>query len=206
MIPKLTLVPPARVNQTVETPRRKKNKEYRTREHLLPDEVEKLIKVAKGNRHGDRDSLMVLMAYCHGLRAAEVVDLQWSQVDFRAGTIHINRVKNGTSATHYLPGDTLRALRKLQRDQKPSPYIFTSERNAPFSVAGFSKMIERLGVEAGLSIKVHAHMLRHSCGYKLANDGKDTRSIQAYLGHVSIEHTTRYTALAPDRFRDFFKR
>jgi integrase len=206
MIPKLTLVSPAPVNQTVETPRRKKNKEYRTREHLLPEEIAKLVEVAKKNRHGARDSLMVMMAYRHGLRAAELVDLQWSQVDFRAGTLHVNRVKNGTPATHPLQGDTMRALRKLQNDQAPSPYIFTSERGAPFSVAGFSKMIERLGVEAGLKIKCHAHMLRHSCGYKLANDGVDTRSIQAYLGHVSIEHTTRYTALAPDRFRDFWRR
>jgi type 1 fimbriae regulatory protein FimB/type 1 fimbriae regulatory protein FimE len=202
MLPKLKLVQPNPENRTVATPLRQKD--TRSRKHLLAEEVDKLIEAARQNTYGLRDGLMAMMAYRHGLRSAELVGLQWSQVDLRAGTLHVNRVKNGTPATHPLQGDTLRALRKLHKDAK-SPYIFVSERGAPFSTAGFQKMIERAGIKAGLAIKPHAHMLRHATGFKLANDGVDTRSIQAYLGHVSIEHTTRYTELAPGRFRDFWR-
>jgi len=80
-----------------------------------------------------------------------------------------------------------------------------SERGAPLSAPGFSRMVERAAASAHLGIKAHAHMLRHACGYKLANDGHDTRSLQAYLGHRNIQNTTRYTALAPDRFKGFWK-
>ena len=83
-------------------------------------------------------------------------------------------------------------------------YIFTSERGAPFTPAGFRKMVARLGVAADLGFPVHPHMLRHACGFKLANDGVDTRSLQAYLGHRNIQHTVRYTELAPTRFKNFW--
>jgi integrase len=174
-------------------------------EHLTGDEVEKLIEAAKNNRHGHRDALMVLMTYRHGLRAAEVVDLRWEQVDFKTGTLHVRRVKNGTPATHPLTGRELRALRRHQRESVKSPFVFVSERGAPLSAPGFSRMVERTAICAKLGIKAHAHMLRHACGYKLANDGHDTRSLQAYLGHKNIQNTTRYTALAPDRFKNFWK-
>ena len=80
-----------------------------------------------------------------------------------------------------------------------------SERGAPLSAPGFSRLVERAATAADLGIKAHAHMLRHACGYKLANDGHDTRAIQAYLGHRNIQNTTRYTALAPQRFKEFFR-
>jgi site-specific recombinase XerD len=99
----------------------------------------------------------------------------------------------------------MRELRRHQRESPTSPFVFVSERSAPLSAAGFSRMVERAAVAANLGIKAHAHMLRHACGYKLANDGHDTRAIQAYLGHRNIQNTTRYTALAPQRFREFFK-
>ena len=200
----LRLVTPATVNRTV-APTRPKNSELRTREHLTADEVERLIEVAKTNRHGHRDALMVLLAYRHGLRAAEVCDLRWEQVDFKTASLHVRRVKNGTPATHPLTGRELRALRKHQRDSVPSPFVFVSERGAPLTAPGFSRMIERAAAVADLGIKAHAHMLRHACGYALANAGHDTRSLQAYLGHRNIQNTTRYTALAPDRFKGFFK-
>jgi site-specific recombinase XerD len=95
----------------------------------------------------------------------------------------------------------MRALRKLQRESPPSPFVFTSERGAPFSTAGFAKLIERAGEAAGFAFKAHPHMLRHACGFALANAGHDTRSPQAYLGHRNIQHTVRYTELAPDRFK-----
>jgi site-specific recombinase XerD len=99
----------------------------------------------------------------------------------------------------------MRALRKLQRESSPSPFVFTSERAAPFSTAGFAKLIERAGEAAGFPFKAHPHMLRHACGFALANAGHDTRALQAYLGHRNIQHTVRYTELAPDRFKDFWR-
>jgi type 1 fimbriae regulatory protein FimB/type 1 fimbriae regulatory protein FimE len=167
--------------------------------------VERLIEAAKDNRHGHRDALMALLAYRHGLRAAEVVDLRWEQVDFKTATLHVRRAKNGTPATHPLTGSELRALRRHQKDSQKSPFVFMSERGAPLSAPGFSRMIERAAVAAKLGIKAHAHMLRHSTGFKLANDGIDTRALQAYLGHRNIQNTTRYTALAPDRFKGFWR-
>jgi len=201
----LKLVTPAPVNRTV-TPRRPPNKELRTREHLTEAEVERLMKAAKRNRHGCRDATMILVAYRHGLRVSELVDLRWDQVDFRTATLHVRRVKKGTPSTHPILGDELRALRRLQREQEPkSPFVFSSERGAPFSTAGFARMIERAGAAAKLSFKAHPHMLRHACGYALANRGHDTRALQAYLGHRNIQHTVRYTELSPARFKNFWR-
>jgi integrase len=200
----LRLVAPLTVNCTVTRPR-PKNAELRTREHLTPDEVERLIEAAKANRHGHRDGLMVLLAYRHGLRAAEVTDLRWEQIDFKSAILSVRRLKAGTPATHPLTGRKLRELRRHQWESGGSPFVFVSERGAPLTAPGFSRMIERAAAAANLGIKAHAHMLRHACGYKLANDGHDTRSLQAYLGHRNIQNTTRYTALAPDRFKCFWK-
>jgi integrase len=202
--PNLRLVAPATANRTV-APTRPPNAALRTREHLTADEVDRLIEAAKANRHGHRDALMVLLAYRHGLRATEVVDLRWEQVDFKMAVLHVRRAKNGTSATHPLSGREMRELRRHQRESPGSPFVFVSERGAPLSAPGFSRMVERAVAVAELGIKAHAHMLRHACGYKLANDGHDTRAIQAYLGHRNIQNTTRYTALAPQRFKEFFR-
>jgi site-specific recombinase XerD len=202
---RLRLVTPTIVNRTV-TPKRPPNKDLRTREHLTEAEVERLIKATQDNRYGHRDATMVLVAYRHGLRAAELVDLRWEQVDFRTAVLHVRRVKQGTPSTHPILGDELRALRRLQREQEPrSPFLFTSERGTPFTTAGFARMIERASKAAKLSFKAHPHMLRHACGYALANRGHDTRALQAYLGHRNIQHTVRYTELSPTRFKNFWR-
>jgi type 1 fimbriae regulatory protein FimB/type 1 fimbriae regulatory protein FimE len=202
----LKLVTPATENRTV-TPERLPNSTLRTREYLTAAEVERLATAAKRNRWGHRDATMILVAYRHGFRAAELVDLRWDQVEFASGTLHVRRVKRGTPSTHPILGDELRALRRLQREQEPkSPFVFTSERGAPFGTAGFARMVERAGVEAKFGFKVHPHMLRHACGYALANKGHDTRALQAYLGHRNIQHTVRYTELSPTRFRDFWRK
>jgi site-specific recombinase XerD len=108
-----------------------------------------------------------------------------------------------STRAHPILGDELRALRRLQREQDPkSPFVFTSERGTPFGTAGFARIVERAGVEAKFGFQVHAHMLRHACGYTLANDGPDTRALQAYLGHKNIQHTVRYSELSPGRFKD----
>jgi integrase len=201
----LKLVLPDTVKRTV-TPTRRPNADLRTREHLTEAEVERLMDAARKNRWGHRDATLVLMAFRHGLRASELVDLRWDQVDFRTATLHVRRVKQGTPSTHPILGDELRALRRLQREQEPkSAFVFTSERGSPFTTAGFARMVERAGAEAKLAFKVHPHMLRHACGYALANRGHDTRALQAYLGHRNIQHTVRYTELSPTRFKDFWR-
>ena len=195
----LKLVAPATVNRTVTTPRRKRNAEYRTREHLTGAEVDRLIDAAKANRWGHRDATMILVAFRHGLRSSELVDLRWDQIDFTHAVLHVRRAKKGTPATHPVVGDEMRALRKLQREQDPkSPFVFTSERGSPFTTAGFARLVERAGVEVKLGF------LRHACGFALANRGHDTRALQAYLGHRNIQHTVRYTELAPTRFKNFW--
>jgi type 1 fimbriae regulatory protein FimB/type 1 fimbriae regulatory protein FimE len=200
----LALVASSNEKFTVTLPRRKPNAEYRSREHLTEREVEKLVEAIKGNRWGYRDATMVLLAFRHGLRASELVDLWWEQVDLENAILHVRRLKNGSPATHPLTGRELRALRRLQRETK-SPFVFVSERGAPFSKRGLQAMVQRAGEAAGFDMKIHPHMLRHACGFKLANDGVDTRTIQAYLGHKSIQHTVRYTELAPTRFKSLFQ-
>jgi integrase len=201
----LRLVTPAIANRTV-TPKRPPNVDLRTRVYLTEAEVERLMEAAKGNRWGHRDATMILVAYRHGLRAAELVELRWDQVEFGTANLHVRRAKQGTPSTHPILGDELRALRRLQREQDPkSPFVFTSERGSPFSTAGFARMVERAGKQAKLAFKAHPHMLRHACGYALANKGHDTRALQAYLGHRNIQHTVRYTELSPTRFKDFWR-
>ncbi len=119
--------------------------------------------------------------------------------------LHVRRAKKGTPATHPLMGDEMRALRKLRKEAPHADFVFTSERGTPFSTAGFAKLVERAGEAARLGFKAHPHMLRHACGYKLANDGHDTRSLQAYLGHKNIQHTVRYTELSSARFKNFWR-
>jgi type 1 fimbriae regulatory protein FimB/type 1 fimbriae regulatory protein FimE len=185
-------------------PRRLPNDELRPREHLTEREVEKLIDAAKKNRHGQRDATMILICFRHGLRASELCELQWSDVEFETASLHLRRAKNGAAATHPLLGDELRSLRALKREAK-SPFIFVSERGAPFTVSGLQKLVERAGVAARIPFKVHPHMLRHATGYVLANKGTDTRTLQSYLGHRSIQSTVRYTELAPGRFRNLWR-
>ena len=179
----LTLVAPGIEKCTVQSglarlPRQKPNAEYRSREHLTEREVGRLIEAMKGNRWGHRDGTMVLIAFRHGLRASELVDLRWDQVDLEHALLHVRRVKQGSPSTHPLTGKELRALRRIQREQDTkSPFVFTSERGTPFTKRGFQAMVERAGEAAGFDMKIHPHMLRHACGFKLANDGVDTRTI-----------------------------
>jgi len=203
--PTLKIVSPATVKRKV-TPRRPKNADVRTREYLTEKEVEKLIEGCEGNRQPHRDQTMILIAFRHGLRASEVCDLQWTQVDFAGATLAVARAKHGTPSTHPLTGRELRALRRLHREaESRSPFLFMSERGSPMTVSNFQKLINRACEAAGLKIKAHPHMLRHGCGYKLANEGHDTRGLQAYLGHRNIQHTVRYTELAPTRFKGWWK-
>ena len=182
------------------------NADRRSREHLTPAEVDRLITAAQQlGRHGQRDATMILLAYRHGLRVSELVDLRREQIDLQQGLLHVQRRKNGLPSTHPLRGPELRALRRVLRDYPETAYVFVSERKAPMTAANFRKLIARAGEKARLGMPIHPHMLRHSTGFKLANDGQDTRAIQHYLGHRNIQHTALYTQLAAGRFKDFWK-
>ena len=147
-------------------------------------------------RHGHRDATLMLLAYRHGLRVGELVALRWDQVDLKQGMLHVARLKNGVASTHPLRGPELRALRRLRREYSESPYLFCTERRGPLTDSGVRKIVARAGIAGDLGFPVHPHMLRHACGFKLANDGHDSRAIQHYLGHRNIQHTVRYTELA----------
>jgi len=186
-------------------PRKLKNTICRSREYLTPLEMEKLLSAARRTgRHGERDYAMILIAYRHGLRVSELIALKWSQVDLEQGLLHVHRRKNGLSTTHPLFAPELRALRTMRRKYPDSEYVFVSERKAPLTASTFHKLLARAGEQASLGLPIHPHMLRHSTGFKLANEGRDTRSIQHYLGHKNIQHTVRYTELAAGRFKDFW--
>jgi type 1 fimbriae regulatory protein FimB/type 1 fimbriae regulatory protein FimE len=178
---------------------------FADRHGLRARHATQIIDAARMRCESHRDRTMILLAFRHGLRAAELVALRWENADLASGKLYVTRVKNGSPSTHPLAGIELRALRKLQRETPKSPFIFVSERGAPLTRDGFRKMMARLGKSAGFRFGVHPHMLRHGTGYKLASQGVDTRSLQHYLGHKSIQHTVRYTELAADRFKGFWK-
>src|SRR5262245_49260371 len=161
------------------------------RRYLTEREVERLMDCArKHGRYGHRDA---------------VCDLQRQQIELSEGRLHVHRVKNGIPSVHPIRGDEMRALHKLRRDYPREAYVFVSERGGPISPIGFHRLIQRVGEAAKMPFPIHPHMLRHACGFKLANDGHDTRALQHYLGHKNIQHTVRYTEMAPERFKDFWR-
>jgi integrase len=183
-------------------PRKALNATRRSREYLTPREVDALIAAARRlGRHGHRDATMLLLAYRHGLRVSELVALRWEQVDLRGSVLHVRRRKNGLVTTHPLYGPEIRALRTLERTAPDTSYVFVSERQGPLATATVRKIVARAGAAARLGFPVHPHMLRHATGFKLANEGHDTRIIQHYLGHKNIQHTVGYTVLAAARFQ-----
>jgi len=199
----------ARTSQTslsVKTPPKKPtNAERRSREYLTAHEVDQVIAAARQmGRHSSRDTALILLMYRHGLRVAEAVSLRWDAVNLQTGLLHVHRIKNGEPSVHPLRGPELRALRQLRRDYPDTPYLFVSERGGPLTDRAVRHIVLRAGEIADLSFPIHPHMLRHACGFYLANKGIDTRAIQHYLGHRNIQYTVRYTALTPHRFTDFW--
>jgi hypothetical protein len=171
----------------------------KARRYLRPDEANQLIAAAaKRGRHGFRDKTLLRLVYRHGLRAAEACCLRWSQIDLDNRTIHVARVKNSKDSLHTLDRDEVRDLRTLRKDSD-NPYVFVTERGGPLSTDTLAYIVREAGLEAGLDVDAHPHMLRHAAGYFLANEGLDTRLIQEFLGHRDIRHTVRYTELSPRR-------
>ena len=170
------------------------SEQSRRYDYLTAEELVILEKAAKKTRWGLRDWLAIRMAWRHGLRASELVGLEWPQVRWADGKLFIRRAKNGVSGEHWLDQDVMRALRRLQAAQATGTrFLFISERGGPWAAPSFSRMVERLGDKALPDRGVHAHMLRHSAGHLLAARNIATRTIQDYLGHKSISSTQIYT-------------
>ena len=201
------VVQPSKVGKVTLSKRKSPNShryvDVRTREFLLPEEVEAMREAIKkkGGRHDHRDASLILLIYRHGLRLSESASLRWEQINFSDGTIYVKRLKGGTPSTQPLYGDEIRALRKLQRDYPKCPFVFQSSRKSPMCPDTIAGVVVLAGILADLPFPVHAHMLRHGTGYYLANRGVDTRTIQSYLGHKNIQHTVCYTELAPTKFQ-----
>lgn len=172
------------------------------RKYLTEAEVDQLCRAAAGvGRHGHRDATMIRVGFRHGLRVSELVGLRRDQLDLDRKIMHISRLKGGTPAVHDMTGPEVRDLRRVLRDYADprSRHVFLSERGGPLGRRAFGLIIARAGRLAGIPLDVHPHMLRHACGFAMANRGIDTRAIQAWLGHTNITMTVRYTALAEGR-------
>lgn len=181
--------------------KREKNLAYRSREYLTPAEVGRLIEAAgKRGRHPLRDRTLLLLMFRHGLRAGEACLLKWDAIMFDTRTISITRLKKSLSGVHRLQEDELQALTGLRQRYSDGFQVFINERGERLTTGAIAKIMERAGELAELPLPVHPHMLRHSCGYYLAEQGLPTRDIQEYLGHKNIQHTVRYTAANPARF------
>jgi integrase len=171
-------------------------REVDKRAYLTEDEVEKLMKAAPT----PRDRAMILVAYTHGLRVSELVNLRWNQINFDTGRISVKRLKGSESGEHVLRGREIRALKALKRAQPiGSQFVFLSYQGAPLTRQAFDKVLRAAGAKAGIP-DVHAHLLRHGCGYRLVNMGLDTLSLAAYLGHANVQNTKRYARVNAERF------
>jgi len=142
---------------------------------------------------------MILLAYTHALRNSELCGLQWDQVNLEAKTVYVRRLKGSISGEHPLRGTEIRALKKLGPDRRG--FVFVNERGEPVSKSSFQKIVARAGKESGLTVPIHPHMLRHSCGYRLINQGTDILMIQVWMGHANVRNTQEYTKLNTVRFK-----
>ncbi|MEB7599667.1 tyrosine-type DNA invertase [Raoultella terrigena] len=183
----------------------KNNTDIKKRNFLTQAEIESLLKAANTGTHAARNYCLTLLYFIHGLRASEICRLQISDIDLRSKCIYIHRLKKGFSTTHPLLNKEIQALKnwleiRSSYPDSDSEWLFLSRKGNPLSRQQFYQIISSSGDHAGLSLEIHPHMLRHSCGFALANMGIDTRLIQDYLGHRNIRHTVWYTASNAGRF------
>ena len=178
----------------------------RRRDFLGEAEVAALLDGAKAGRHGVRDHLLLLTMYRHGLRVSEAVGLRRDEVDLDRARLWVRRLKNGLSVEQPIAGDELRALRRYPATRKDAlPWLFLSERGQPLTRQSVNYLITAAAIRTGVA-PVHPHMLRHSCGFALADKGHHLRLIQDYLGHRDPKHTVHYTRIAGSRFEGIWGR
>jgi site-specific recombinase XerD len=177
----------------------------RSKNFLSEKEIDRLLDAARKNRHGIRDHLILLMMYRHGLRVSELISIKLADLNLQQGRLWIRRLKNGLSVEQPLAGDELRAIKRyLKTRDSALPWLFLSERGQPMTRQSINYITATAGHKAKLG-DIHPHMLRHSCGFYLANKGYDLRLIQDYLGHRDPKHTAHYTRVASYRFENLWK-
>jgi type 1 fimbriae regulatory protein FimB len=179
------------------------------RTHLTGREVERLIEATRGSRNEARDRCLLLLMFRHGLRVSEACRLKLDHVDTESRVLHVTRLKRGLSTTQPLHGDELRAigawLKGRARLKPTGKTFFASEQRRPLHRSTVNLALRKYSETAALPLRAHPHMLRHACGFALADQGADTRLIQDYLGHRNIQHTVRYTATNPARFEKLWR-
>lgn len=179
--------------------------------HLTNEQVESMLKASRQHgrkEHRHRNYTMVLLMWQHGLRVNEMCKMTWAKIELDGlkPTIFINRLKDSSSGYHPLTGESVRALRRLKSDPTAnSKYVFVSHFDRPINSRWVYTIVQRLGEAAKIPIPTSPHMLRHACGYKLINEGCNTRIIQDYLGHKQINNTEKYTALSINKFDGIWK-
>lgn len=183
--------------------------DHRAKDFLTDPEIKQFLSAARKGTHGARNYLMGLMAYRHGFRVSELIDVRLEEADLKSARLHVRRLKGSLTTEHPIEGDELRAIRAWLRIREQSkfahsPLLFVSQRG-PMTRQAVNYLFAEIGQRAGFGFKIHPHMLRHSCGYYLANKGFDTRLIQDYLGHRNINHTVRYTRTAAKRFEGLWR-
>ena len=189
------------------------DKTVNDRKHLSGREIERLLEAVRGSRNEIRDRCLVLLMFRHGLRVSEACGLVLEQVDVESRVLHVARLKGGLSTTHPLRGDEIRAIKAWLVERARMKALgkvlgrafFLSERRKPLHRSTVNLLLHKYGEKARLPVAVHPHMLRHACGFALADQGADTRLIQDYLGHRNIQHTVRYTATNPARFEKLWR-
>lgn len=175
------------------------------RKYLTLNEVEQLIQATRAGHWPERDECLIRICFTHGLRVSELCGLRLSDINTDSGVVYIRRLKQGLSTIQPLLAEEIRLIKKwlVARNKKAysySEYLFISQKSEQMSRQQVGKLLRKYGSNAGIDVIPHPHMLRHSCGYELANLGTDTRLIQDYLGHKNIRHTVIYTASNPARF------
>jgi type 1 fimbriae regulatory protein FimB len=179
------------------------------RKHLSGREFERLLDAIKGSRNETSDRCLDLLMFRHGLRVCEACGLVLEQADIKSRILHDARLKGGLSTTHPLRGDEIRAIKALlverARMKAPGRTFFLSEQRKPLHRSTANLLLHKYGEKAKLPVAVHPHMLRHACGFALADQGADTRLIQDYLGHRNIQPTVRYTATNPAQFEKLWR-
>ncbi|EAR6709290.1 pilus assembly protein [Salmonella enterica] len=175
------------------------------RKFLTPQEVSLLLTTVLDGPNPERNHCLIMMAFLHGLRATELLHLRLSDIDLHGRQINVRRIKNSFSTVHPLIPREVRALREWLRVRKQqaepgNDWLFIKRSGDPISRQQLYNILTDASKKTGLPVCAHPHMLRHACGYALADNGADTRLIQDYLGHRNIRHTVRYTASNAARF------